>query len=175
MVIAVRDERAGDQPAIFALNALAFGREAEAVLVDRLRVNGGLLSSLVAVDGADGEHPQIVGHIAFSPVVLTREDGVTRIGVGLAPMAVLPARQRDGIGSQLVRAGLQRLQRAGESFCVVLGHPAYYPRFGFTPASAFGVRWEHPALDPTFMAIELVPDALRGWGGVVRYRPELGA
>jgi putative acetyltransferase len=91
-------------------------------------------------------------------------------------MAVRSAWQRRGIGSRLVRAGLEECRRAGHgSVVVVLGHPEYYPRFGFVPASRHGVTWEHPAPAEAFMLLELRPGALGGRGGVVRYAPEFGS
>jgi putative acetyltransferase len=156
----IRDEEPGDAPAVRRVNETAFAGPAEADLVEALHAAAAVTLSLVAVDrGA------IVGHILFSPVDL---DGV----VGLAPMAVAPARQGAGIGSALVRAGLERLAAAGVAAVVVVGHPSYYPRFGFQPAARFGLRWEH-GHDDAFFALELVPGALAG-GGVVRYRPEVG-
>jgi putative acetyltransferase len=89
-------------------------------------------------------------------------------------MAVLPAHQRQGVGSLLVRAGLEACRAAGHGCVVVLGHPAYYPRFGFAPASRHGVAWEHPVPDEAFMLLELRPGALGGRGGIVRYQPEFG-
>lgn len=170
MQLEIREETAADVAAIHRVNAAAFGTDAEARLVDTLRQNGGLVLSLVAV--RDGE---IVGHIAFSPVTVTDASGATIEGLGLAPMAVAPAHQRTGIGGQLIADGLRRLRAAGHRFCVVLGHPAYYPRHGFAIASRLGLRWEHPAPDEAFMAQALVPGGLEGVSGIVRYRPELDA
>jgi len=166
----IRGERDGDESAIRRLHEQAFGRPGEADLVDALRAAGGVELSLVAE--ADGE---LVGHVLFSPVTI---DGAGRDGafLGLAPMAVAPGRQRSGIGSALVRASLAALTAVGGEAVVVLGHPRYYPRFGFVPASQFGLRWERPCADEAFLAVELRPGALRGLGGgVVRYRPELAA
>ncbi|MBI3992747.1 MAG: N-acetyltransferase [Candidatus Lambdaproteobacteria bacterium] len=164
--MSIRDECPEDVSAIHHVNALAFGQPQEAALVDALRRAGAVLLSLVAVeDGA------IVGHILFSPVRV-RGGGGEFAAVGLAPMAVLPAWQRRGIGSALVRAGLARLRGMGQEAVVVLGHPAYYPRFGFRRASVFGLRWEHAAPDEAFMALELVAGSLAGRQGVVAYRPE---
>jgi putative acetyltransferase len=98
--------------------------------------------------------------------------------MGLAPMAVLPARQRQGIGSALVRDGLGRCRELGYEAVVVLGHPGYYPRFGFVPASRFGIGCEYDVPAEVFMALELVPGALRGKPGTIRYHPafaELGS
>jgi putative acetyltransferase len=160
----VRLERADDIHAIRAVNLEAFETSLEADLVDALRERAKLILSLVAdEDGA------IVGHILFSPVSLPG-GAETRI-VGLAPMAVLQARQRQGIGSALVREGLERCREMGYDAVVVLGHPAYYPRFGFLPASRFGIGCEYDVPDEVFMALELVPGALRGKSGTIRYHP----
>jgi putative acetyltransferase len=168
MRVHVREEQPADVEAIYAVNAEAFEGEGEARLVDALRAGGGLSLSLVAeVDGG------IVGHIAFSPVTVTRADGTTVSGVGLAPMAVVPGRQRAGIGGRLIEEGLRRLRQ--HRFCVVLGHPAYYPRHGFVLASAHGLAWDRPAPDEAFLVQELVPGGLDGVRGVVRYRPEFDA
>jgi len=91
-------------------------------------------------------------------------------------MAVVPELQKNGIGSQLVQSGLAELRAAGHELVVVLGHPAYYPRFGFGKASTYGIRSEYAVPDEVFMALELKPGVLRGrGGGVVRYRPEFAA
>jgi putative acetyltransferase len=170
MPVLVREEATSDVGAIHRVNAAAFDTDAEARLVDTLRENGVLTLSLVAE--LDGE---IVGHIAFSPVVVTRADGSTVPGVGLAPMAVSPAHQRSGIGARLIAEGIARLRSAGHRFCVVLGHADYYPRHGFSRASAHGLRWEHPVRDEVFLVQELTPGGLGDVSGVVRYRPELDA
>ncbi len=165
----IREEAPGEAAAIHRLNAAAFETDAEAKLVDALRAAGALTLSLVAE--ADGE---IVGHIAFSPVVVDSA-GRTSQGVGLAPMAVAPAYQRRGIGGRLVGEGLRRLRDAGHRFCVVLGHAEYYPRHGFARASDFGVRWERPVPDDVFFVRELAPGGLAGVSGTARYRPEFDA
>jgi putative acetyltransferase len=125
--------------------------------------------SLVAV-----HEGQVVGHILFSPVDIERE-GARETAVGLGPMAVLPEYQRQGVGSRLVREGLDWLGRAGHGGIIVLGHPGYYPRFGFERASRFGLRWEVACPDEAFMALELRPGALGARPGIVRYRPEFSA
>jgi putative acetyltransferase len=159
----IRPEVEADHAAIREVNERAFGQPDEAALVDALRRAGGVILSLVAErSGA------IVGHILFSPV--TVETGSGRYhAVGLAPMAVEPSQQRAGIGARLVQEGLRVLGERGHQAVVVLGHPTYYPRFGFGPASRFDLRWEHPAPDEAFMALELQPNALARRGGVVRY------
>jgi putative acetyltransferase len=167
-VITIRAENAEDIPAIRRVNELAFGRTNEATLVDALRAVSNPQVSLVAV-----ENDQIVGHIFFSPVTIESEES-TSAALGLAPMAVLPEYQKQGIGSQLVREGLRECQRLGCNVVVVLGHPEYYPRFGFIPASQQGLRSEYPVPDEVFMVTELEPGALGGQRGLVKYRPEFG-
>ena len=165
-MIAVRPETPGDVSAVRRINELAFGQPAEADLVDRLRRACGEALSLVADQGG------VVGHILFTPVVV---DGAARriVGMGLAPMAVLPERQRHGVGSALVRHGLERLRERGCPLVVVVGHPEYYPRFGFEPASRHGLRSQWEGIpDEAFMALILDRDAMTGVTGVARYRPE---
>jgi|KBSMisStaDraftv2_1062788.scaffolds.fasta_scaffold482831_2 putative acetyltransferase len=163
----IREEAPADLGAIRTLNAAAFKTDAEARLVDALREHGRLSLSLVAV-----EDEVVVGHIAFSPITITRPDASVLAGIGLGPMAVTRSRQRCGIGTRLVRTGLERLRVVGHRLCVVLGHPEYYPRFGFKRASEFGIRWERIVPDEHFFALELTCGALRDVSGVVRYSPE---
>ncbi len=165
-MIIVRAETAEDYTAVRQVNELAFGGSDEAVLVDKLRAVADPQISLVAVKDA-----QVVGHIFFSPVSIEISDAAV-LALGLAPMAVLPQYQRQGIGSQLVREGLKECQRMGCTVVVVLGHPEYYPRFGFVPAKEKGLRCEYPVPDEVFMVAELEPDALTGQRGLVKYRPE---
>jgi putative acetyltransferase len=168
----IRPEQPEDVPAVHRVNSAAFGRDAEARLVDLLWDAGAVIASLVAVDKAGekvGDEEEVVGHILFSPVTLDGCDGSI---AGLAPMAVLPGRQRSGIGSALVERGLAACRDAGIHAVVVLGHPEYYPRFGFVPASRFGLGCEYPVPDEVFMALELTPGALQDCRGTVRYRPE---
>lgn len=178
----LREEQAGELAAIAAVITVAFGQPGEAALVEALRAAGALTLSLVAV--ADGE---VVGHVAFSPVTIDGRDGAiglapSRTGppapfglVGLAPMAVAPGWQRRGVGVRLIDEALARLRAGGHRAVVVLGHREYYPRFGFVPASKFGLRCEYDAPDEAFMALELVAGALAGTSGLVRYRPEFAA
>jgi putative acetyltransferase len=148
------------------VNREAFGQDTEADLVDRLRANGKVTLSLVAeVNG------QVVGHILFTPVTIGSAAGTTFV-LGLAPMAVLPSYQRRGIGRRLVERALSRLKAAGHRGVVVLGHPAYYPRFGFVAAGTFGIRSEYDAPGAAFMAIELVPNGLKDCSGLAKFQPE---
>jgi putative acetyltransferase len=165
-MIVIREEKPEDGAAIRVVNERAFGRSAEADLVDALRRNGKAILSLVAEVGE-----QIVGHILFSLVtVVTGERKF--VGVGLAPMAVLPEFQNRGIGSSLVKHGLERCREAGRPFAVVLGHPRYYPRFGFAPASRFEIMSEYDVADENFMAMELREGALQNQAGIAKYQPE---
>jgi putative acetyltransferase len=159
-------ERPGDRAAIRRVHELAFGRPTEADLVDTLCACGMATLSLVAV-----EDDRIVGHILFSPVTIESGDRTFR-AVGLAPMAVLPKRQRQGIGSQLVKAGLVECRNAGYDGVVVLGHPTYYPRFGFVPASQYGIKSEYEVPDEAFMILPWHEGMLEDRGGVARYQPE---
>jgi putative acetyltransferase len=162
--ILIRLEAPGDQDAVREINEQAFGSPVEARIVDALRDSAGSIS-LVATNGE-----RVVGHILFTPVSIDPPASV-RIA-GLAPMAVRPDSQRAGIGSRLVRAGLDECRRHGYSAVVVLGYPDYYPRFGFVPAHARELRCEFPCPPEAFMALELETGALTGHRGLIRYRPE---
>jgi putative acetyltransferase len=160
----IRDERPGDAGSIRAVNLAAFETNVEADLVDALREQATPIVSLVAED--DG---MIVGHILFTPVTFV--NGPSLPVMGLAPMAVLPAKQQRGIGSQLVLEGLERCRDAGAVAVVVVGHATYYPRFGFVPGSQFGIGCEYDVPDDVFLACELRDGALREVAGTVRYHP----
>jgi putative acetyltransferase len=165
-MITIRSEEAADQLSVRRVNELAFGQATEADLVDALRAKADPYVSLVAiVDGL------IVGHIFFSPVSIESETGVFN-AIGLAPMAVLPEFQNKGIGSRLVDEGLKSCRELGQEVVVVLGHPNYYPRFGFIPAHLKGLRSEYDVPDDTFMVLELSESALSGRRGLVKYHPE---
>ncbi len=162
-MLEIRRERDGDTAGIRAVLRTAFGGDDEANLVDALRASGNLTVSLVAVEGN-----RIVGHIAFSPVTIDSVPG----GLGLAPLAVLPEYQRMGIGSALVRRGLEALHDA--DYVVVLGHPEYYAKFGFRRASDLGIGNEYGA-DEAFQLLELRIGSLPANSGMARYGPEFGA
>ena len=166
-MISIRPEEAKDYEQVRAINLAAFEGGPEADLVDTLRSSCAEHLSLVADDGGDA-----VGHILFTPVMIESPDGVVE-GMGLAPMAVSPDRQRSGIGSLLARRGLEVLRDRSCPFVVVLGHPEYYPRFGFERASSHSLRsqWEGVP-DEAFMVLVFDPAALPDGGGVARYRDE---
>jgi len=164
-MIIVRTETPEDYAAVYRVNHLAFESEGEATLVEKLRAAAPHLS-LVAV-----KDQRVVGHIFFSPVTVESEDSSFE-ALGLGPMAVLPEYQNQGIGTQLVRQGLKECASLGHEIVFVVGHPNYYPRFGFTPANAKGIICEFPVPDDVFMVLELKPEALGGRTGLLRYRPE---
>jgi len=168
-MLTLRHETSEDDVAIHAVHTEAFGRPQEGELVDALRRAEALTISLVAV-----QDDHIVGHIALSPVTVTSST-TTIEALGLAPMAVLPAYQRQGIGTQLVEAGLAACRATPYGIVVVLGHPHYYPRFGFTTAKPHGIVWEHDAPEEAFMVQEVKEGALGQVQGVVKYRPEFEA
>lgn len=166
-MVTVRKEKTEDIKQIYSVNELAFGTPTEAGIVDAIRESCLETLSLVAED--DGE---IVGHIFFSPAEIEWSGKVIK-GMGLAPMAVRPERQRQGIGSQLVKAGLEILEKQGCSYVIVLGHHGFYSKFGFTPASKYGLtcQWEGVP-DEAFMVIEMEPSSLIGVKGTAKYRDE---
>ena len=165
-MIIIRAEKGEDHSAVRHINKLAFGRPNEAALVDALRQVAHPHISLVAVLDS-----QVVGHIFFSAVSIESEDS-TFTALGLAPMAILPKYQKRGIGSDLVLEGLKECRCMGHDIVVVIGHPEYYPRFGFTPAKSKGLRCEYDVPDEVFMVAELKPGALNGRRGLVKYHPE---
>jgi putative acetyltransferase len=165
-VVSFREERPHDAQAIHELNRLTFGQDDEAQIVDRLRAEGAVISSLVAV-----EEGRVVGHILFSRVAIESDAGTAR-AAARAPMAVRPERQRQGIGSELVRRGLESCRARGYTVVVVVGHPAYYPRFGFSAELAR--RLSGPACGEAWMALELTPGALDGLSGRVRSAKAFG-
>jgi len=169
-MITIRKEASDDSQQIRIVIQSAFGQTEEADIVDKLRKNCRKRISLVAV--SEGK---MVGQILFTPVTIQAKRG-SIAGMGLAPMAVLPGFQRRGIGSQLVRDGLTLIKKRKYPFVIVLGHPAYYPRFGFIPASRYGIRSEYENVpDEAFMILVLNQAALEGVSGVAKYRPEFAS
>ncbi len=155
----IRPATERDFAAIRAINTHAFGQPDEANLVEQLRADGDALVELVAATDI-----ALQGHILYSPLKIER-GGETLVAAALAPVAVLPAFQRRGIGKALIRAGNARCAELGLCAIVVVGHPEYYPQFGFSAAAAESL--EAPFSGPAFMALELEPGALRDGGRVV--------
>ena len=152
------------------MNKLAFGQEDEPRLVDALRESDDFIPelSLVAV-----KEEKVVGHILFSPIAIETEIGYVRV-LSLAPMAVLPEFQKQGIGSELARKGLRECERFGHEVVVVIGYPEYYPRFGFSSARAKGLEAPFEVPDEAFMVLEINEGALDGISGMIRYPPAFG-
>lgn len=167
-MVTVRPERAKDYEAIHEINKLAFGGEEEVLLVQRLRKSPSFIPELSLVAVKSG---RVVGHILFSSIIIETQKGAVP-ALSLAPMAVLPEFQRQGIGSELVQQGLRESKRLGHNIVVVVGHPGYYPRFEFTSARAKGLEVPFKVPDEAFMVLELIPGALDGIKGTLIYPPE---
>jgi len=168
MDLDIRPESDQDRQAVWNVNRAAFEAEEEANLVDALRDGGYVEVSLVAeVDN------EIVGHILFSRLPVITKVGTVQT-VSLAPMAVLPSHQRRGIGSRLVEVGLEACRKHGHKIVVVLGHPEFYPRFGFSAKLARPLESPFGG-EEAWMARELVSGALDGVDGRVEYPPPFGA
>jgi putative acetyltransferase len=167
MNVSIRLAQSRDAADVRETNEQAFGSPLEARLVEALRGAPDSVSLVATMDD------RVVGHILFTPVTI--EPSATVRVAALAPMSVRPIYQRQGVGSQLVRAGLEECRQRGYTAVVVVGHPEYYPRFGFVPAHTRSLDCEFPVPQEAFMALELDAGALTGLSGVVRYRPEFAA
>ena len=167
IMIEIRPETENDHSAVREVNMLAFGREDEAQIVETLRQSDDFIPelSLVAI-----YHGRVVGHILFSPILIETKKGDVS-AMALATLAVRPEFQNQGIGSELVRQGLKECRLLGHRIVVVIGHPDYYPRFGFSPARVMGLEAPFQVPDEAFLVHELVPGALYEIGGMVRYPP----
>ncbi|MGA7126587.1 MAG: N-acetyltransferase [Chthoniobacterales bacterium] len=162
----IREENKADFPEIAALTQAAFGGDYEATLIEKLRAAHLVIVSLVAV-----EQGSVIGHIPFSELEV-EVDGRRVTAAALAPMAVRPDRQRRGIGSKLVETGLDGLRDRSYEAVIVLGHPDYYPRFGFTPSLTASLV--APFSGRAFMGLELMSGSLSGSRGSVEYPEAFG-
>lgn len=162
----IRRETNKDAKNIRLVHEQAFNGPMEANVVEALRKRGAVTLSLVAL-----RDDKVVGHILFSPVDI-RAESSTHPAVALGPMAVLPDLQRTGIGSRLVKHGIEELRHGAHGLVVVVGHPTYYPRFGFVRASGYGIGCEFDVPDDAFMILELQKGTWRGHHGMVHYQPE---
>ncbi|MBU0561332.1 MAG: N-acetyltransferase [Bacteroidetes bacterium] len=169
-MLKIRKEEKGDESQIRIVNELAFGQIDEADLVDLLRINCNESISLVAEFDN-----KIVGHILFTPALIEAKDKQLN-GMGLAPMAVLPEHQSKGIGSELVKSGLELIMKGSCQFIIVLGHPKYYPRFGFVKASECNIKSDfHGIPDEAFMILVLDEKSFAGISGTAKYRKEFSS
>lgn len=167
--VTIRQETKDDQPEVYAINTQAFGQEGEAMLVDRLRKTPSFVPelSLVATSG-----DRLVGHILFSIISISDGNGNKVESLALAPMAVRPEFQQQGIGGQLIQNGLKKARELKYTSVIVLGHEHYYPKFGFLPAEKWDIQSPYDVPSSFFMAVELIPDGLKDVNGMVQYPKE---
>jgi len=168
MDIKIRNEEKDDYNEIRKINDLAFGQKNEGKLVDDLRKKlefNHLLSLVAETKG------RIVGHILFFPIKIKNEN-LEFIVLSLAPMAVHPDYQNKGIGSKLIKKGLKVAKDIGFDAVIVVGHPNYYPRFGFSPASKWNIKLPIECPDDVFLAIDLKKNSLKNVSGLVEFPKE---
>lgn len=173
MELQIRAETAADRPRIAQLVAAAFehaehATHDEAGLVERLRDSAAFIPELSLVAELDGE---IIGHALFTRLPIV-DGSQAHDELSLAPLAVAPGRQRQGIGGKLIKAGHELARQLGFRAVILVGHPAYYPRFGYRPARGAGILPPQDWPDEVFMVCELLPGSLRGVRGTVHYPPE---
>ncbi len=173
MKVIIRQEHVSDHASVREVNRLSFNQENEAKLVESLRNNGLVfipeLSLVAEVNG------KIVGYILFTRIEIVETDVGATIALALAPVAVVPSFQGQGIGGQLIETGLEKASSLGFGSVVVLGHENYYPRFRFVPASKWKIKCPYDVPDEVFMAKELVAGALENVSGTVKYPEEFDA
>lgn len=167
-MIKIRKEENHDRKLVSLIYKAAFGQASEADLVEALHKSCPERLALVAE-----EQGQLVGHILFTPATITTDSGTKITGMGLAPIAVTPDLQGQGIGTRLVTAGLAILKEQHCPFVIVLGHPRYYPRFGFVPADQHQIRCQWPGVPvEAFMILVMDEEIMRGVNGIASYREE---
>jgi putative acetyltransferase len=162
-MVRIQEESRQDHDAIRQVNKLAFETEEEGQLIDRLRADGQIVASLVAL-----REGKVVGHILFSELPINTGKGILP-AVALAPMAVLPDAQHQGIGSALIEAGITVCRERGKLAVLVLGHEKYYPRFGFSAELAKSVHSPYSHFSASWMAKELQSGALTNISGIAHY------
>ncbi|WP_392531529.1 GNAT family N-acetyltransferase [Nostoc sp. C117] len=165
----IRCETLTDYPAIAEVNTLAFGQENEAKLVEVIRPCDGYIPELSLVAEIEGV---VVGHILFSYIDLVGEQTLQILG--LAPLAVRPEFQRQGIGSALMKAGLEIADSKKETIVIVLGHPEFYTRFGFQPSVVYGIESPFPVPEEFFM-VKPLQSYQESYKGKVVYPPAFDA
>lgn len=169
MKVEIRQEIETDFSDIFELNKTAFGQDNEANLVDLLRNSNAFISELSLVATIDNK---MAGHILFTKIKIKNDKGTEFASLALAPMAVRPDLQRQGIGAQLILYGLNKAKELGHHSIIVLGHEHYYPKFGFAPAEKWNIKAPFDVPTNVFMGIELVNDGLKNVSGTVHYPKE---
>jgi predicted N-acetyltransferase YhbS len=176
MSLSIRQETLPDHAPVEALVAEAFRAAehsdgSEAALVARLRRSPHFIPELSLVAELDG---RLAGHVLLSQIEIVGQMGRLHRSLALAPVSVLPSLQRRGIGSELIRRGHEIAARLGHASVILVGHPEYYPRFGYAPASRWAITAPFAVPDEAFLALELRADGLRDVSGQVRYPPEFG-
>lgn len=172
MKVEIRQETEADFSDVYKLNLSAFEQDTEAKLVELLRKSDAFIPSLSFVATVDNK---IVGHILFTKIKIRNDKGNEYDSLALAPMAVKPELQRQGIGGQLVRYGLAKARELGHESVIVVGHEHYYPKFGFVPAGKWHIKAPFEVSANVFMGIELVKDGLKDITGTVKYPKEFEA
>lgn len=165
----IRKESASDHPKVYELNKIAFGQDNEAKLVDLLRNSDSFIPELSLVVALGNK---IVGHILFTKIRIKSDDDKEFDSLALAPMAVKPEFQKQGIGAKLIQTGLLKAKELGHKSVIVLGHEHYYPKFGFVPAKKWKIKAPFDVPENVFMGIELVADGLKNVTGTVQYPKE---
>ncbi len=168
MNLIVKQESKKDYRGITHCNDFAFKQREEGVLVESIRKNPKFIPELSLIAEVDAE---IIGHILFFPIIIISKQ-TSFSSLSLAPMSVVPEYQNKGIGTELVKSGMEKARELGFESVIVLGHEKYYPRFGFKPASNWNIKSPFPVPDGAFMAIELIPNALIKVNGIVIYPKE---
>ncbi|WP_340103369.1 GNAT family N-acetyltransferase [Rhodohalobacter sp. 8-1] len=171
--LTIRKETASDIAEVYDVNRTAFDREDEANLVDALRTNSSAFIPELSIVAASENG--IAGHILFTKISIHDGDGIKHDSLALAPMAVRPDLQNQGIGGRLIRHGFDVAKHLGFKSVIVLGHPDYYPRFGFEPAGQWGIKAPFDVSSEAFMAIELGPGGLQHVSGTVNYPKEFSS
>lgn len=165
-----RQETQDDFQEVFEINHKAFGQQNEAKLVNALRNNPNVFIPELSIVAA--KNNAIIGHILFTKINIKNDDKTLNESLALAPMAVLPEFQKNGIGGQLIRRGLETAKQLGYQSVIVLGHEDYYPKFGFEPAEKWNIKAPFDVPSNVFMAIELVKGSLENISGTVIYPKE---
>ncbi|WP_373998756.1 GNAT family N-acetyltransferase [Bdellovibrio bacteriovorus] len=177
MDITIRQENLEDIPQVQKLIEKAFENVehsdgSEPFLVEKLRKSKNFIPRLSLV--ASGIGNEITGHILFTPIEIVRDDGSSQKSLALGPVSVLPTYQNKGVGGLLIKRGHDIAKELGFTSIILLGHPTYYPKFGYKPASLWNIKAPMDVPDEAFMAIELYPNALADASGCVKYPPEFG-
>ncbi|MFX1521000.1 MAG: GNAT family N-acetyltransferase [Promethearchaeota archaeon] len=167
MEIRIRQEVKEDYKRVYEINKMAFGQENESKLIEKIRRGPNFVPELSLVAEKDNE---IVGHILFSKMKIVGESEYETLM--LAPLAVIPKLQKQGIGGKLIKKGIEKAIELGFDSIIVVGHKDYYPKFGFQKASKWGVQCPFEVPEGAFMAIELTEKALENKAGVVQFPEE---